>query len=328
MNNFLKYICIFCIFTSILASNEANAYQRYTWSELVTGGNKSSSLDEDEKINIITDWWGLKRIVKSEIRITTIIKNSYQVLKNKSKYSNDQIFRSVMDLRYIYKYIFKDSKKSDEILSELDSIKDLKSKVELELFLSSMKENSIIDDSFYKKLISFKTEKKLFPYDNGYMPVITIDRVNIILSIKEMVDGKGTFNQPVAFLCWNNIPSQILYFIATNKQDRAYSFYKKVKQELNDNNAKLIEDFIFPMYYPVKTANRKFLAGLYAVEIFPSLGIDLILSSISSSSRVTKPDHALASLVDIYNRHNALNESKKVNELLNKYYPNSIWIEE
>ena len=163
-----------------------------------------------------------------------------------------------------------------------------------------MTESSIITDDFYNKLYSLKTKPALFPYDNGYMPVITPTRASFLLSIKEMVDGKGKLSESVKINSWKDIPSDILYLIATDKRENAYKAYINIKSQLTIQNRKLIDDFLYPLYMPVKPANRKFLAGIYCVEQFPNLGMDLINESLTSEPRVLKPEHALACLSDVY----------------------------
>ena len=161
------------------------------------------------------------------------------------------------------------------------------------------------------------------------MPIITKERVDYILSIKEMVDGKSKnldklpFNE---FKSWKNIPSELLYKIAIGRQDKAYKEYIKDKPSLKPQIKKLIEDYLFPMYMPVRTENRKFLAALYCIEEFPNLGIDLINEALTSNPRVISPEHSLACLIDAYKKHNAKNESNKVKNILKEYYPNSMWL--
>ncbi len=304
---------------------ESKAYERYTWSELVTGARNGSSATED-KMAVVCEWCGLKRIVKSQISDLAKMKKAYSVIQNKNKYSTDDYFKAVMDLRYTYKYSFKDLKKADEVLSYLDAVPELKNKAELERLLSGMTEHTVLEDDFYSKLYNLRNVKNLFPYDNGYMPVITNNRALFMLSVKEMVDGKGKLSEGIKIKSWKDIPSDILYLIATDKRENAYQTYTHIKAELNPQACKLIEDFLYPLYMPVKPANRKFLAGVYCVELFPNLGIDLINESLTSDPRVLKPEHALACLSDVYIRHNAHNEAQKVLKLLSDYYPDSIWL--
>ena len=324
--NFKKSAILLGVLSSaLLLTADAKAYERYTWSELVTGARNGSAASED-KLSAVCEWCGLKRIVKSQITDTAKMKKALSILHNKKKYSNDDIFKAVMDLRYTYKYSFKDTKKADEVLSHLDSIPQLKDKVALERLLSSMTEKSILEDSFYTKLYNLRTKQSIFPYDNGYMPVITSNRVSFILSIKEMIDGKGKLTEALNVKSWKDIPSDILYLIATDKRENAYKSFLSKKSELEPQCCKLIEDFLYPLYMPVKPANRKFLAGIYCVEQFPNLGIDLINESLTSEPRMLKPEHALACLTDVYVRHNAYNEAQKVLKLLSEYYPNSVWL--
>lgn len=311
---------------SALFVSDVSAYERYTWSDLVTGRNRNASSDAEDKLAVVSEWCGLKRIVKSQITDSTKMKNAMAVLQNKKKFSNNAIFKAVMDLRYTYKYSIKDMNKADEVLAHLDSIPELKIKADAERLFSAMTEHSILDDDFYNKVYQLRNQKDLFPYDNGYMPVITKNRVSFMLSIKEMIDGKGSQNDSVNVKCWKNIPSNILYLIATDKRENAYRLYTHDKDSFEPSTKKLIEDFLYPLYMPVKPANRKFLAGIYAVEEFPNLGIDLINESLTSNPRVLKPEHALACLSDVYVRHNAHNEAQKVLKLLSEYYPDSLWL--
>ena len=310
-----------CLFVS-----DANAYERYTWSDLVTGANRNSSANAEDKLAVVCEWCGLKRIIRSQVTDSTKMKNANAILQNKKKFSKDAIFKAVMDLRYTYKYSIKDIQKADEVLSHLDSIPELKDKAEAERLFSSMTESSILNDDFYTRLYHLRSQTNVFPYDNGYMPVITKDRASFILSVKEMIDGKGSQNESVNVKCWKEIPSDILYLIATDKRENAYKSYLHIKDKLEPSSNKLIEDFLYPLYMPVKPANRKFLAGIYAVEEFPNLGMDLINDSLTSSPRVLKPEHALACLTDVYSRHNAYNEAQKVLKILSDYYPNSLWL--
>ena len=324
--SFKKSAILLGILSSALFINsEVKAYERYTWSELVTGSRSGTSASED-KLAVVCEWCGLKRIIKSQTSDAAKMKKALTVLHNKNKYSNEDIFKAVMDLRYTYKYSFKDMKKADEVLSHLDSIPQLKDKADLERLLSSMTEKSILEDAFYSKLYNLRNKKGLFPYDNGYMPEITAKRVSLILSIKEMVDGKGMLSEGLDIKSWKDIPSDILYLIATDKRENAYRAFLHKKSEMEPQCRKLIEDFLYPLYMPVKPANRKLLAGVYCVEYFPNLGIDLINESLTSEPRVTKPEHALACLSDVYVRHNAHNEAQKVLKLLTEYCPNSVWL--
>ncbi len=320
-------VLLLTVFSSfMLFSSEANAYERYTWSDLVTGGSRNGAAMADDKLAVVCEWCGLKRIIKSQITDTAKMRKAHSVIQNRKKYSDEEFFKAVMDLRYTYKYSFKDMNKADEVLSLLDSVPSLKDKAAVERLFSSMTESSIITDDFYNKLYSLKTKVALFPYDNGYMPVITPTRVSFLLSIKEMIDGKGKLSESVKINCWKDIPSDILYLIATDKRENAYKAYINIKSQLSIQNRKLIDDFLYPLYMPVKPANRKFLAGIYCVEQFPNLGMDLINESLTSEPRVLKPEHALACLSDVYVRHNAHNEAQKVLKLLFDYYPNSVWL--
>lgn len=326
-NSFKLSVLFIGLLLSYHSSNAVEAYDRFTWSDLVVGKRKVTST-KDSGISVITEWCGLKRIIKSDISIEEKLNNADKIINSKNKHLSDKLFKAVMDSRYLYKYGYKDIYKSDMVLKNLENIPSLKNKLLAERLFSNMNEYSILDNSFCEQLSNLVKHEDVFPYDNGYMPVITKERVLFLLSIKEMIDGKGKIDldSKIQIKSWQNIPTSILYLISTQNQSKAYKKYINSKVNISPKMRRLIEDFLFPMYIPVKTADRKFLTGLYVIEEFPNLGIDLINESLSEQTRVTKPEHALACLVDAYKRHNAINESNTVKQILSDYYPNSIWL--
>lgn len=325
-NSFKKSALILGLISSCLCfANTAKAYERFTWSELVTGPRKGTYVDD--KLHIVSEWLGLKRVVKSEVTDVAKMRNAFRVIKNKNKYSKEDLYRAVMDLRYTYIYSFKDLDKADSVLSNLDAEPDLKVKSDIEKTFAYFDERDILKNGYYERISGLRNRAvSYFPYDNGYRPVITHDRITFLLAIKEMVDGKGSVQNLINCKGWKDIPGDILYNIAIDKRDNAYKVYKPMKDKLEPATAKLIEDFLYPLYMPVKLADRKFLAGVFCVEEFPNLGMDLINEALTESNRVSKPEHALAALSDVYVRHNAYGEAQKVFKILKEYYPNSLWL--
>lgn len=321
--NFAKSVLILSVLSSAFISTEANAFERYTWSELVTGSKNPVTA---EKLTAVSEWCGLTKIIKSDESNFSKMKKAREILSNKSIHSNNEIFRAVMDLRYVYLYGFKDITRADEVLSHLESIPELNNKVIAEKLFSSFKSEDLLNEKFYDSLYNLMGKEDIFPYDNGYMPVISREHASLMLAVKEMVDGKGKQNDKTFGKAWNDVPSDVIYLIATDQRENAYKIYQSNKSCYDEKTIKLVEDFLYPLYKPVKKANRKFLAGIFCVEKFPGLGMDLINESLTESPRVTKPEHALACLSDVYARHNAYDEAQKVLKLLKEYYPESIWL--
>lgn len=321
--NLMKSVLILSILSSAFISSKAEAFERYTWSELVTGSKNSA---EAEKLSIVSEWCGLKRIVKSDETCFVKMRKAQEVLFNKQKHSSGEIFKAVMDLRYIYLYSFKDLDKADNVLKQLENIPELQNKVAAERLFASFKTENLLKDDFYDGLYNINNKEGVFPYDNGYMPVITKEHASTMLAIKEMIDGKGKQTEKQFSKAWKEIPSDVIYLIATDQRENAYKLYQNMKSSLDTKTVKLVDDFLYPLYTPVKKANRKFLAGVFCVEVFPGLGMDLINEALTDSPRVSKPEHALACLSDVYARHNAYDEAQKVLKLLKEYYPDSIWL--
>lgn len=319
-----KSALILSIISSVIVTAQANAYDRYTWSELVTGPSNNPVITD--KLSVVTEWCGLTRIVDTKDTNIARMKSAQQVIINKSKYTNNALFKAVMDLRYIYLYSFKDLKRADEVLAHLDSVPELKIRAEAERLFSSFSIDKLKSKDFYENLYNLKNKSGVFPYNNGYMPIITEEHAATMLAIKEMLEGKGKQFNAVFEKSWKNMPSDILYLIATDQRENAYKLFQTRKSSYDPKTIKLIEDFMYPLYMPVKKADRKLLTGIFCVEKFPGLGMDLINESLTDSIRVSKPEHALACLSEVYSKHNAYNEAQKVLKLLTEYYPNSIWL--
>ena len=66
---------------SALFVSDVNAYERYTWSDLVTGRSRNGSASDEDKLAVVCEWCGLKRIVRSQITDATKMKNAHFGIK-------------------------------------------------------------------------------------------------------------------------------------------------------------------------------------------------------------------------------------------------------
>lgn len=292
----------------------------------ISNSNPVVNEQYSDTVEFVTDLFDIQRVTRIEETPLSVIKKGYSVLHGKKNATLEEKYKAVMDLRYVYKYCFKDDEKAEEVLSYLTNVKGMKNKLRAEILISKINEDNVLDEDNYEELLFLSNKSGLFPYDNGYMPVFTKDLVDIILATKQCLDGKGRINSDLEFNCWNQIPASIIYSIATDKKEYAYKSYQAIKEKFDKKTDCLVSDFLQPLYMRVKPANRKFLAGVLCAEVFPNQAIRLINESLTDSSRVSKPEHAFAVLYDLYRRHMAVAESDRVWQILNKYYPNSIWL--
>lgn len=302
------------VFVESFVCSEAYAFEKYTWSELVTGKRQSvASTKEDNRI--ITEWCGLERIVDLN---NNLIANSTD--------ANDKLYKTVMKLRYNCIYGLKDREQADKALNLLEETPELANKLKAEKIISSLTSENFISDKSYEKLLELKNLKNVLPYDNGYLPVVTVDKINEMIAVRQMIDGRGTVGNGLKMKCWKGIPSSLLFKLATDQKNEAMNDFQNVKANLESPVAKLISDFMQPLYMRANVPDRKFLAGLICSEDFPNLSMKLINESLTSEPRLSKPEHALASLSDLYNKHNAYGEAQQVWKLLTELYPDSIWL--
>ncbi len=302
------------VFLESFTSSQANAFEKYTWSELVTGKRQSvARVREDNRI--ITEWCGLERIVDLN---DNLIANSVD--------ANDKLFKTVMKLRYNCIYGLKDKEQADKALNLLEETPELANKLKAERLISALTSENFISDKSYEKLLELKNLKNVLPYDNGYLPTITVEKINEMIAVRQMIDGRGTVGNNLKFKSWKGIPASLLFKLATDQKNEAMNDFQNIKASLETPVAKLFSDFMQPLYMRVIVPDRKFLAGLFCSEAFPHLSMKLINESLTSEPRLSKPEHALAALSDLYSKHNAYSEAQQVWKLLTELYPDSIWL--
>ena len=90
------------------------------------------------------------------------MKKAYSVIQNKNKFSKDDYFKAVMDLRYTYKYSFKDLKKADEVLSYLDSDSEKPNKKPSKIHKDSDSDKELRDlQASFNRRVTRKHQQKL-----------------------------------------------------------------------------------------------------------------------------------------------------------------------
>ncbi len=276
--------------------------------------------------SIITEWCGLERVVKHasspQIRLLKLEK----FLAGFPEADPDELYRALIDLRYLQEYEFKNTEAAMKALEQLKSIPELAAQAEMETLVSGLNPARIITKEGNADILRLLSMPDRLPYDNGHLPSVTREHLEFMLAIGNMVLDR--YDTIETFTCkgWRGLPVDMLYLNASGKKEKAYGRYQAVRSSLTPPVCRMIEDVLLPLYRPMKAKDRIFLAGLASVEMFPDLGTDLLIEAVSGNPRMYKAEHGLAVIADVYNRHMANAEAQSVWNLLGKLYPDSIWL--
>ena len=276
--------------------------------------------------SIVTEWCGLERVVKHASSPQLRLLKLEKFISSFPEARPEELYRALVDLRYLHEYEFKDAEAANRAVEKLNSIPELAQWAEMETAVNSLTPMGIITDAGNRQLLNLLGRDDLLPYDNGHLPVVTREHLEFMLAISNMVLGRYSKITDFTSTGWRDVPVDLLYQTAVGKKEKAWAIYQQVRSTLSAPVCKMIEDVLMPLYLPIKTKERLFVAGLAAVEKFPDLGTDLLIEAISGQPRMFKAEHGLAVISDVYNCHMAFAEAQNVWNLLAKLYPDSIWL--
>jgi hypothetical protein len=275
---------------------------------------------------IRTEWCSLSRVVKHAASPQMRLNKLTEFVTNYPQASNAELYKALLDLRYLYIYEFRDSAAAEEMLVQMKSLPGFEKLSEIEEIVSSFNQRSLLTTDGYSALQKLMQLAHLFPYDNGHLPVISFEYIQFLTVIGDMVHGQKSKIKSVDATGWGNLPANMLYNAAVGAKEKAYQDYLLIKGQLSPQLSKMVEDLLFPLYLPCEAKDRKFMAGLLAVPTLSDLGTDLLIDAISGQPRMSKAEHGFAVLSDVYSRHLAYSEAQAVWKLLSDNYPDSIWL--
>ncbi|MBU1107911.1 MAG: hypothetical protein KKB51_14655 [Candidatus Riflebacteria bacterium] len=273
-----------------------------------------------------TEWCSLSRVVKHAASPQMRLNKLSELVGSYPEASNPELYKALLDLRYLYLYEFRDATAAEEMLVQMKSLKGFEQLAKVEAIVSAFNQKSIMTVAGYDSLQELARLGHLFPYDNGHLPVISLSYIQFLLTIGDMVHGKNSKIPTINAQGWQDLPAEMLYNAAVGAKEKAYEGYLQIKSQLTPQMSKMIEDLLFPLYMSSVAKDRMFLAGLLAVPTLPDLGTDLLVAAISGQPRMRKAEHGFAVLADVYNNHLAYAEAQAVWKLLSENYPDSIWL--
>lgn len=273
-----------------------------------------------------TEWCGLERIVKHAASPQIRLKKLIELVNDFKEAPSAEYFKALVQLYYLYKLEFKDAENAATILTRMFAVREFSQLARIESILARFNMNTIRTEDGFNDLEVLANLAHLLPYDNGIMPVITLEFVEYLTAIADMILDKKSHIDSLHGSGWQNLSKKMLYLAACDKKDSAYELFKAVEAEQTPQIRKLFKDLVMPLYTPVRAKDRMFLAGLAVVEDFPDLGTDLIIEALSGYPAMLRIEHGLAALSDVYSRHMAYAEAQKVWKTLVDFYPDSVWL--
>ncbi len=288
---------------------------------------KDSSGDVYHPLQV--EWCGLERAIHHTTSSQYRIHKNLEFIKKFPEATPEQKYLVLQNLRNIYLYETMDKELAEEILKEMGRMPNFGDRARVEEILCGFNEEKIITEAGRNELLELHKLKALFPYDNGALPVVTYDRVNLMLALSDMVvgDGKKSIVKSVPEVKgYSGLPFDLFFFGAVGQKLQAHEIFESVKAGQTVQVKRMIDDSLYPLYLPAGIGTRYFLAGLACEKVFPYLAMDLINKSITVEKRLTKNEHALAVLADTYQVHNAYKEAQEVWGILRSLHPQSIWL--
>lgn len=272
-------------------------------------------------------WCGLSRVVCHSTSPQLRLKEFSDFVQKYPEAAPDKKYYALEQLRNIYLYEFKDKARAENFLNEMKNVKGFKNQALAEELICSIFPDSIMTTEENKKLRKLYELDSVFPYDNGYFPVIKKEYVEFMLAISDMAQNKtSNLKKLPTFAGYAGLPLEFFYNAAIGQKDKAWEIYSGFKSTLSAKDVRLFEDVIFPLYLPAEEGDRLFLAGLAAYRNFPYISMKLIRKALECKPRVRKNEHALGVLANLYRSHMAYNEAQQVWSQLRKLHPQSIWL--
>ena len=275
---------------------------------------------------IRTEWCSLSRVVKHASAPQMRLEKLTELVGNYPEATNAELYKALLDLRYLYIYEFRDLVAAEEMLVQMKSLRGFEQLAEIEAIVSAFNQRSLMTEAGYVSLQKLAKLGHLFPYDNGHLPVISLSYIQFLLAIGDMIHGQSSQIRTINAQGWKGLPAEMLYNAAVGAKEKAYEAYLQIKEQQTPQMNKMVEDLLFPLYLPSVAKDRIFMAGLLAVPTLSDLGTDLLVDAISGQPRMRKAEHGFAVLSDVYSTHLAYSEAQAVWKLLSERYPDSIWL--
>ncbi|MBF0499399.1 MAG: hypothetical protein HQM09_04665 [Candidatus Riflebacteria bacterium] len=239
--------------------------------------------------------------------------------------------RVLIQIHGIHTYEMMDAEAATYDLERLAGLASFSDRVSLEALLGSLQEARLGTPETNDRLLKLDTLSRLFPWDDGYNPIIASDDVTLWRAWSELAAGNiDTLTDIITRIPMSekihSIPLKLIMQIAGNNKDDAWVLYGEIEKMLSAHDNMFVRDFLFPLYKPVSEHDRGILTAAALSAKFPKEAVDILLKVLTAMPSEKTNHHALALLAELYQSHHDYVEGQAVWSRLGALYPNSRWL--
>lgn len=278
-------------------------------------------------------WMGMNRTTYHRFSAQKRLEKLLEFLVKYPEADPELLGHAILEIRGIYLYEFRNLDHAHYWLTRLQSLPEWRSRSEVELLCSRLLNERLDSKEGNEDLISLEAYSEFLPFDNGRLPVITLEEVRKLRSFSDLLLGK---TDDLAVSLDNiefresekirSIPVKLLMHLAAGKKNEAFRQFQENSSSIQKRDQKFLSEFLFPLYKPVNPKELPILSATLVSERFPIIAIDTILSYLVKSESHLHSDHILSLLSDLYQKHRNYIEAQSTWSTLRVLYPQSVWI--
>ncbi|MBP7636019.1 hypothetical protein KBA41_17775 [Candidatus Ozemobacteraceae bacterium] len=239
--------------------------------------------------------------------------------------------RAMFQAAAVCRYELRDAARAATFMEELQSLETWKERVAIERLLDVMTPENLDKAEFRSAVRTLIIDHaKSFPYDNGILPVVTIDVLTeldaLSATITEAKSDLGSLLETFkSTLTVRGIPMQAIYLAACDNRMRAWEEIENAGKSVDEREKKMMSDILRPFFLMTSPTDRLLISALALYDRFPIKAVDSLLVYLTKRPDSLKSQHALALLADLYKQHGDYIEAQSVWSTLRKFYPKSLW---
>lgn len=240
--------------------------------------------------------------------------------------------RAMLQAATVCRYELRDAAMADMFMDDLQSLATWTERAEVEGLLDKLTPENLDKTEFRSALKTIlSTHAALLPYDNGIMPVVTLDMLTELDALSALLVGakqdlSTLLDKFTSTLSVRGIPMQAVYLAACDNRLNAWKLIEAAGNSVDEREKKMMQDILRPYFLMTSANDMKLLGALALFEKFPIKAVDVLLAYLTQRPDSLRSQHALAMLADLYQKHGDYIEAQSVWNTLRKFYPKSLWI--
>jgi len=240
------------------------------------------------------------------------------------------IVKALHQLYLICLHELRDPVAAEGWLKKLEAMPEGADKVRVERLLQVTADRALHDDGMLEQLSALEQALAKKPYDNGYVPVLEPQRLKLLVAQANLLNGQYAavlplvkeFSEDVRV---RTLPVRLLYALLADEKDLAYQLFVKHEKAMIAGDRKMIDDFLYPLYLPVRENEKRIIAATALAADHPTTAVKLLLEESKKPRRSMHFDHAFALLAELYQRQGSYAEAQSVWATLRRVFPHSVW---